>query len=166
MDKSVSEAGVRDLVQRYQVCWETYKEEALVTCGVRAIGFGIDLFGTHEPGIEHVSPGCEHCKRVQSALKQIAEWILPREERPSMYEVSVEDQSLIYSPQRRNRPDVLVRIRILHRSGFEQPIDDCEVRCLKEMEQTLLALGACKRAWSPSVRKPRDSSLTAVGSGT
>ncbi len=59
------------------------------------------------------------------------------------------DQSLRYSPARRNRPDVILTVRILHREGFDRPVDDCQDRCLKEMEQRLRELGASRKTWAP-----------------
>jgi hypothetical protein len=140
---------IKELVRRFRVCWETYPEQILTKEGIRKVGFALELYGTHEPGTEHVSPGCEHCRPVQAALREIAHWILPREERPSMYEVSVETQALSYSRERGNRPDVRVTVRILHRTDFEKPVDECEVRCLKEMQQALGEIGACKSVWRP-----------------
>jgi hypothetical protein len=86
-------------------------------------------------------------QEVQSDLKEIADWILPKEERLSKYQVEIETQSLTYSRERGERPDVRVTIHIVHRHDSDQPIDSCEVRCLKEMEQSLSELGACKGAW-------------------
>lgn len=153
--------SIEELVQNFRVCWEVYKEQAVVNGRIREIGFELDLFGTHEPGVGHVAPGCEQCRRVQSALRRIAERIVPHEERPSRYEVSIEGQSLTYSSRRRNRPDVSLTIRIVHRSGFEEPINECEVRCLTEMQHALSELGACKSAWSPLRRVPTDASRVA-----
>jgi hypothetical protein len=143
---------LKDLVQRFRVCWELYPEQVLTGGEIRKVGFALELYGTHEPGTGHVDPGCDHCRTVQSALNDIAGWILPREERPSTYEVSVNGQGLSYSPARGNRPDVQVTIRIHHRGDFEQPVDECELRCLKEMQKALSELGACKGGWWPSVR--------------
>jgi hypothetical protein len=139
---------IKDLVRRHKVCWEVFPERALVKPGIRSIGFALELYGTHEPGTEHVDPGCENCRKVQSDLREIADWILPKEERPSMYQVEIETQSLTYSRERGDRPDVRVTIHIVHRHDWEQPVDACEVRCLKEMEQELGELGACAGAWS------------------
>ena len=156
--ESTGLSRIKDLVQRFRVCWEAHPEQALVSVvdrkqarvnrELRKIGFSLVLYGTHQPGTEHVSPGCDHCRRVQSALKEIADWILPREKRPSMYEIEIDTQSLIYSRVRADRPDVRVTIQIRHGSGWDQPIDECEERCLKEMEQALRELGACKGAWT------------------
>jgi hypothetical protein len=72
-------ARIRDLVQRFRVCWSVRPEECFVDGTKRKIGFALELCGTHELGTLHVSPGCEHCRPVQAALKEIANWILPRE---------------------------------------------------------------------------------------
>lgn len=141
---------IKDLVQRFQVCWEVYPEQVLTRDEIRKVGFALELYGTHAPGTEHVMPGCEHCRPVQEALGEIAHWILPREERPSMYEVTVDTQALSYSRERGNRPDVQVTIRILHRGDLEKPIDECEVRCLTDMQQALRNIGACKSVWRPA----------------
>lgn len=140
---------IKDLVERFRVCWEVHPEQALIRKEIRKIGFSLELYGTHEPGTDHVCPGCCHCQRVQAALKEIAAWILPRERRASIYEVDVDFQSLTYSRERGDRPDVRVIIQILHRNNWDQPIDGCEERCLKDMEQALDELGACKGAWKP-----------------
>jgi hypothetical protein len=138
---------IKHFVEQFRVCWETYEEHTVVKDKIRETGFELDLFGTHEPGTEHISPGCANCKQVQLGLRQIADWILPHEERPSIYEVSMDEQSLTYSNHRRNRPDVQLTIRILHRRDFEKPIDDCEKRCLQEMKTRLAEIGACRHSW-------------------
>ncbi len=114
----------------------------------RQVGFELELTGTPEPGTEHVGPGCPACRRVYAALHAIADWILPKELRPSMYEIGPYEQVLRYSAVRGSRPDVTLSVKIVHRKGFDQPVDQCEVRCLEEMKQRLKQLGACERRWS------------------
>jgi hypothetical protein len=140
---------IRDLVQRYRVCWNVWPEEWFVHGTKRTIGFAIELCGTHEPGTLHVSPGCEHCRSVQKALKEIANWILPREERPSMYDIDINSQALDYSPAHGNHHYISLTIRITHSGIIERPADECEVRCLQEMEQSLKNLGAFKGPHAP-----------------
>lgn len=141
-------ARLRDLVQQFRVCWSVWPDEWFVDGTKRTIGFAIELCGTHEPGTLHISPGCEHCRPVQTALKEIANSILPREERPSMYDIDINNQALDYSPAHGNRPDISLTIQIRHRGIIERPVDECEVRCLQEMEQSLKDLGACKGRWA------------------
>jgi hypothetical protein len=139
--------SARDLVLRYRVCWEVDTERTYVSHELRTIGFSLQLFGTHEPGTEHISPGCEHCLVVQAGLKKIISSILPQDKRLSRYETTLGSRSLSYSHVRGDRPDVGAKIKILHRGPWDQPVDDCEERCLKEMEQALGELGASKGAW-------------------
>lgn len=141
-------ARLRDLVQQFRVCWSDRPEECFVDGTKRKIGFALELCGTHEPGTLHINPGCEHCRPVQAALKEIANWILPREERLSMYDIDIDNQALEYSPAHGNRPDISLTIRIMHRGIIERPVDECEVRCLQEMEQSLKDLGASKGRWA------------------
>ena len=95
----------------------------------------------------HPLPGCEHCRKVWRALKAVADWIIPREERDSDYDIVPFDQSIHYDAGRKFRPDVSLRIWIRHRSGFDREVDACEVRCLGEMTQRLTEIGARKAQW-------------------
>ena len=137
-----------DLVKRYRVCWEVWPEYLMVGGKQQQVGFELELSGTHEPGTGYVSPGCPNCRQIYSALLAIADWILPKEERPSRYEIGPYEQALRYSAIRGSRPDVTLSVKIVHRRGFDQPVDQCETRCLKEMKEHLSELGACERQWS------------------
>lgn len=137
-----------DLVRRFRVCWEVWPEEARVGTERRRIGFAIELSGTHEEGGGHPGPGCHRCKEIFAALHEIAEHILPREERPSCYEIGLYDSALHYSPIRKNRPDVSLTVRINHRHRISDPVDGCQVQCLREMTQRLKQLGAPERQWA------------------
>ena len=143
-----------DLVNRYKVCWEVWPEYLMVGGKQQQVGFELELSGTHESGTEHVSPGCPACRHVYRALLSIADSILPKEERPSRYETGAYEQILRYSAVRGNRPDVTLSVKILHRRGFDQPVDPCEMRCLEEMKQRLRQLGACERQWSMRKASP------------
>ena len=135
---------LREHVERFRVCWESRPEYLYVRGERRQIGFVLELAGTHEPGVEHPEPGCEHCQRVFAALRDIADWILPREKRPSVYDIGCYEQAIRHSSAHQNRPDIILTIRILHRNDFEQPADECQSRCLEEMTQRLTELGASR----------------------
>lgn len=137
-----------DLVRRCQVCWEVWPEYLVADGKEQQVGFELELTGTPEVGTNHIGPGCPACRKVYAALHAIASWILPKEERPSMYEIGQYEQALRYSFVRAMRPDVTLTVKILHRRGFDQPVDQCEIRCLEEMKQRLTQLGACQRQWS------------------
>jgi len=149
---------LRELVTRHKVCWKVWPEFTMVGQEKRQIGYELELAGTHEPGVTHPEPGCEHCQHVFTALRQIAGYIMPREERPSMYETGPSDQSIHYWPLHSNRPDVMLTVKILHRHGYERPVDACEDRCVKEMEDRLRDLGACRLQWSERHAKSAEGS--------
>lgn len=115
----------KELVQRFKVCSKVWRELSYVNGEKRQIGYALELAGTHEPWVEHPQPGCEHCQRIFSALRNIAEWIRPREDRASEYEIEPFDQSIRYWSQHGNRPDVILTMRVLHRDNYERIIDQC-----------------------------------------
>lgn len=137
-----------DLVKQYQVCWEVWPENLVVSGKERQVGFELELSGTPESGTDPIGPGCPACQHVYAALRAVADWILPKDERPSMYTIDPYEQALRYSSVRGGRPDVTLSVKILHRRGFDQPVDQCELRCLEEMKQRLRELGACQQQWS------------------
>ena len=117
-----------DLVNRYQVCWEVWPEHLMVGGKDRQVGFELELSGTHEPETSHIGPGCPACRRIYGALRCVADWILPKDERTSRYEIGPYDQAIRYSAVRGNRPDVTISVKIVHRTGFDEPVDACEMR--------------------------------------
>lgn len=132
---------LKDLVQRHRVCYEVWPENLVVNHQLVKVGFALELEGTHEhPGSE-VLPGCKHCQEVFEALERIAKWIMPTEERPTTYEIQPFDRAIRYSPKRKRRPEISLTIKIIHRQGFDQPVDECEELCLKEMRLKLAELG-------------------------
>ena len=139
---------LKELVQRFRVCWKVWPEYQYVKDEKRQIGYQLELAGTHEPWVDDQGPGCEHCQRIYTALRQIAEWILPRERRPSMYEIGAFDRSIRYWSLHERRPDVILTVTILHREGSERAVDECEDRCLEEMEADLTTIGACRLRWT------------------
>jgi hypothetical protein len=142
--------SIKALVRRFRVCWEVSPLQILAKEGIRKIGFDLQLFGTPECGTEHISPGCQHCQRVETALQEIADWIMQRESPSCTHIVSSDGASLSYAPVRANRPDVVVRVFMAHRHEWDKPIDECEERCLKDIEQALTEIGACLGRWSES----------------
>ena len=138
---------LRGLIGQHRVCWEVLPEQTPVE-GQKPlqVGFALMLYGAHAPAA-HPSPGCDTCKQIYRDLGKIAQWIMPKEERQSRYEISMYDSAIGYSPVRGNRPDVTVVIKILHRTAFDRPIDECEILCLNEMKATLSDLGAQEKRW-------------------
>jgi len=139
---------LKNFAQLHRVCWEVLPEQLVVQGGrILQVGFNLMLYGAHEHDTDRPRPGCEQCRLIYTDLREIAEWIVPQDERPSRYEIEVYDHAVRYDPVRGNRPDVTVMIKILHREQFDAPVDQCEVFCLHEMETKLLQIGVQYQRW-------------------
>ncbi len=140
---------LRDIVGRHDVVYEVRRHEDVVKFREQSKivkdGFDLTLCGTHDHGHSRATPGCEICADTYRDLEQIARWITPAEERPSLCRIQPFDAAL-YSVRTPNRRlEVELNIQIQHRRGWDEPIDECEKRCLTEMEQKLKTLGVRRR---------------------
>lgn len=136
------------LVQRHQVCFKSYPIWHVPRGGGKvAIGYELDLIGTHDHPENPPKPGCDECQPVREALMLIARSILPSDDRPSRYAIEPFDTAIHFSPRRKMRKDVVLAIDIVHRGTFDGPIDACETRCLREMKEKLKELGARPEHW-------------------
>jgi hypothetical protein len=127
----------RELVERFHVCWDVWPEYTFINHEKRQIGFELDLSGTHERGEEHPEPGCEKCLEIYQALVRIAEAVLPSANQDTTHQFEPYDQGIHYSPRRGNRPEVVLRIRIIHRKAFRRPVDDAQLQYLEDLQRRL-----------------------------
>jgi len=149
---------LRAIARKHQVCYEVWPERSVAEGRRIQIGFELQLCGTNEhltTKAQQPVPGCAICQGTYDDLKRIADWILPREERPSRYEIGGFDRSLHVAPHsRHSRNEVVVPIHIMHRTEFNREVDDCENRCLKEMRGRLNQLGIYEGRWRSDDEKP------------
>ena len=147
-----------EIAEKHQVCYEVWPERSVAQGRKIQIGFELQLCGTNShvaaEGDHQPIPGCEYCLSTYEDLRQIAEWILPRDERPSRYEISAFDRALHVAPHsRHSRSEVVLTIHIMHRADFNRDVDDCENRCLKEMRGRLKQLGVYEGKWRSEAEK-------------
>ncbi|MBI3600166.1 MAG: hypothetical protein HY097_05940 [Nitrospinae bacterium] len=135
-------------VIQHQVCWQVFPAEDIVRDRIQKIGFNLELYGIHYHSAHTPYPGCDECVKVYKDLRDIAEWILPKEERKSWYEIEFFHGEIGYTGLRYFRPEITLRVEIRHREGYFDQIDECEIRCLTEMIEKLSMLGAKKEKWS------------------
>jgi hypothetical protein len=139
---------LKSIARLHRVCWEVLPEEFVMADGhLLQVGFNLMLYGAHDHDTDSPLPGCPQCQVIYSHLREIAEWIVPKVDCPSRYEIEFYDDTVRFDPMRGNRPDVTVTIKILHRSRFDAPVDQCEVFCLHAMEGKLLQIGAQYQRW-------------------
>lgn len=136
--------GLRDLVRRHKVHYEVAPEIFFRGTEPLKVGFEVRLWAVHEKGAKAL-PGCEKCLELASVLRDIAEWLVPPEGRPTRIEIEPFEPALYSSSVAPGADEVAIAIRLVHREGYDQPIDPCEERCLKEIRARLKALGAQER---------------------
>ena len=78
----------RSLAVLYRVHWQVYPEYRLVDDSLVKVGFELLLLGTHDHPRQLPAPGCDDCVKVYKALSGIAGFVLPREERPTSFEIA------------------------------------------------------------------------------
>lgn len=143
---------LREIARKHQVCYELWPERSVAEGRKIQIGFELQLCGANEHlatnGVQVPIPGCGYCLLTFEEMKQIAEWILPREERPSRYEIGGFDRALHVAPySRHSRSEVVVTIHIMHQTNFNREVNACENRCLSEMRDRLNELGIYEGQW-------------------
>lgn len=141
-----TETAIREWVQKHRVTWEVGSFQELVDQQVTTVGFELRLFGQHEAHV-HASAGCDNCAPVFERLQAIARAALPKDHRPTTYVVEPSDRSLHHRPEGGWTPEVQLTVHIVHREDYLRPVDNCERRCVEEIQGSLRALGAQPRSW-------------------
>lgn len=142
--------ALRDIARKRQVCFDAFREQVgFQVAGSRTVGYELVLSGIHAQVSHPPQPGCDLCRDVYEDLKEIAEWILPKDHRASFYEIEPYRPVIRATRKRKLREEVSLSIKILHRDHYQDPIDKCETRCLVEMEERLKQIGACESEWKP-----------------
>ena len=131
---SETAAELRDMIARRQVCYEIWPEWAIVEGRKVKVGFELNLCAAAAPG--H-SPGVETFER----LKELAISVLPAGMAATDFEILPFDSSIHASPHRRFRPEVVLQVRLQHKRGFDQQIDESEQQCLRVTESQLKKFG-------------------------
>ena len=148
MDPAVN---LREWVSEHRVTWELSPWQEMVDHQATAVGFELRLFARHNPGTR-ADPGLRERAQLYEVLRGIALSVLPKESRPTCYEVQPFDASLHMRPEAHWEPEGQLRVHITHRERYLMPVDECEKRCADEIQQGLRDLGAQPRSWCEGPR--------------
>jgi hypothetical protein len=133
---------VREIASRFHVHYEVYPESLVLSDHkIRQIGFCLELYG--EVG---AALGKNRVQEVRRSLRVIASSVLQADAACSFEVIEPADTLCYCSSQRGFQFCVRLAIRILHRTGWEHPLDGLQRRALAEMEQRLGHLGVTKGA--------------------
>lgn len=78
-------------------------------------------------------------------LRDIAEWVVPQDDRPTRIAIEPFHRALCASSTVPGADEVATTIRLVHQNDYDRPIDACEERCLKEIRARLKEIGARER---------------------
>jgi hypothetical protein len=137
--------NLTELVTQYNIFCKVWPESVVADGAIRQVGFELELFGSHSAAADHLDPSCATCEQVRAALLAVARSFVPSSVKSVRYEIDTHSGSIICVPALRNCAFVTLSIRILHARGFDQPIDDFEITCLKQIKVRLAGLGIRER---------------------
>jgi hypothetical protein len=139
---------LKNVVGKHRICWEVWPLFYLDDNGQKVqIGFDLEIFGTHSNEQQTLEPGSHESAEILQDLKTVAESVIPKEQQYCRSEIQVYDNLIQFSPLRKFRDDFTVGVKITHRSGYDRPVDACEIECLKQIQENLKRLGAKKGRW-------------------
>jgi len=139
-------SDIRQWIREHKVCWELSPYLIMKDDIKIQVGFELHLLAQHIPG-ENANPGCAKCQEIFVILQRLARIVLPKEIRPTQYEITSFDGSFHLRRENRMKEEVQLTLLITHRNGFFNPVDDCEQRCAGEIEKNLKDLGAQHGIW-------------------
>jgi len=116
------------------------------------VGYELDLYAQHDPGVK-ADPGCHECRDLHDILKILAIQVLPKENRPSRYQIEEFDAAFHIRPETNLKVEVVLKMLIIHREDFFAPVDLCEQKCSAEIQRNLARLGVQPKVWSQKLRQ-------------
>jgi hypothetical protein len=149
-----TEAPLREWVREHKVTWELGPWKEMVGHGAVAVGFELRLLARYPPEA-HPMPGCHDCAEIYQGLREVALVTLPREHRPTLYEIEPFQAALHLRRESEWAPEVQLAVHIIHREGYLRPLDECERRCAAEIEQNLARLGVQPGRWANNANMER-----------
>jgi len=137
MATNVSKVDIHDVLERHQVRYEVHPYYVAPLSGKRVqAGFVVDLYGTLETWHLPLYQSDEG-QIVVEYLESLAQEIQSRVGNDCTLEIIRDSDSLTLDPQHHFRPQAMLRIRISHERGLDQPEGPTEEQALKAILETL-----------------------------
>ena len=130
------------IIQKHAVHYRIWPRYEICDHKRLMVGFNFELHGTLGHGNMSLSPECPVSTATYADLRRLAEWMLPKQEYSSRFEIPPFDRSL-HTCSVKGPREVVVPIQIEHRDNRlrPRPVDDCQHRCLRKMQQKLAEMG-------------------------
>jgi hypothetical protein len=144
MHHATEHSELAEFVRAHHVHFDVRPETAMRGMERVKVGFEVRIWGMHARGAR-VLPGCKKCRDLAADLGRLAEWAIPHEDRPTRILIEPLQPALYDSKDVAGADEIAIAIRLVHRDGYERPIDACEESCLKEIRERLRTLKAQER---------------------
>jgi hypothetical protein len=131
----------------YQVVVEERKHGTIVATRLIQAGFDIDVYGDSK-GLALPSDDYADYGQAYAILKKVVEAILPNTSESCQVELIPFQTTGFFDAKRRFQLQGMLRIRISHLRGLDQPYGPPEKRALNQIEQQLHAIGLKPRTGS------------------
>jgi hypothetical protein len=140
MSSDVHRVDIHDVLERHQVRYEVrpYYVAPRTEQKVQA-GFDVNLYGTLATWRLPLY-GSEEGRGIVEYFESVARKIQSKVGHLCTVEIIPESDSLILDPQHHFRPQAMLRIRISHDRGLDQPGGPAEEQALKAIRETLREL--------------------------
>ena len=134
---------LRELAKRHRVTYRV--DPAMEIAGDQRItvGYDVELIGAH-PAHASVVPGCTVCQRVWEDLDRIAGPIRERLEGRASVTCALPfrpELTTSRAPDGGDRDEVHLTLAMRHRTGYFEPVDQCEQTCLGDIVDVLRLIG-------------------------
>jgi hypothetical protein len=137
MSSNISKVDIPDVLQRHQARYEVHSFYVASPSGKKVqAGFDVDLYGNLETW--HLPLySSEEGHRVVDYFESVAQEIQSNVGHDCTVEVIRDSDSLILDTQHHFRPEAMLRIRISHDRGLDQPAGPAEEQALNAIRETL-----------------------------
>ena len=133
-------AVLQELVEKFRVNWVLLPETMFIFDGKHQLGFVLELRGRHQ-GAGRLARDCERCRRVSTALRLIADWVLPCGKECSVCDVRIITPFVTGTSACAKRAAVTLTVRVFRATGDGTDFS-CRPECLAWAEARLRELKA------------------------
>ena len=128
----------------YVQCEERHVGVPVATRTIRA-GFNVDVYGVRTEDTEPTMPPPREYALAYAELQKLAERVSQHASDSCSLEVIPFSSTAIIDSRNRGKVEAMIRIRISHWRGLDQPAGPPEQHALEEVEKELKSLGLAHR---------------------
>lgn len=141
---------IRELIEQHHISYQVWPYDVVVDIHKQNAptiyqkvqsGFDIELYGSGSGQDLDLSSGRDQFDSTLRALQTVAKAVMLKPPHTQCVEVQRFDTNFYFLPSHNFRPEALLRIRITHFRGLDQPAGPLETQTRDAIESQLQALG-------------------------